>query len=850
MSSTIPVVWCSETSANGDQKPAAFALHGIQLEGKITEKHVAVVKNLVAAAAEGRLILPRDSALILLEYGLSVESVVVDEPSKTVVPKPPAPEEEENLCCAKCCGSERQRRRRSSKVAATEEKEESTSCSSRKTSFDSLCTVSSSDSGFNEVPAETEDPKSAQKRQEIIKQSHNRRKSLEEFRAILSGIDEKKTKALVPTARQKATKDDEDKKLIYSKKLTIYDKLLNYGTIYDITLRKNEIYNKTYKKYDKYMTYGTIYEILRRHSLESYGSFMRKRRKTKTLPSIKSSSSTLDSRSCGTIYDILQSLKQESPTSQVINTRFSVQKVPEKELESSDQDSKKRHTRRFSSILSPASSSHLRPRIPEIWNIFTQEEPATSEELYSRIHKNGVSTELRGQKIYKTNSLDILAPPAGSSGQCVQEDHPESAIKFSVNSQLAKRRSASIGKKNTRRLSEFTRGEFLNEKLWYFRKIKRIEAEKKLLLPENEHGAFLIRDSESRQNDYSLSVRDGDTVKHYRIRQLDEGGFFIARRTTFRTLQELVEHYSKDSDGLCVNLCKPCVQIEKPVTEGLSHRTRDQWEIDRSSLKFVRKLGSGQFGDVWEGLWNNTTPVAIKTLKSGTMDPKDFLAEAQIMKKLRHAKLIQLYAVCTMEEPIYIITELMKHGSLLEYLQNKGRNLKLPQLIDMAGQIAAGMAYLESQNYIHRDLAARNVLVGDNNIVKIADFGLARLIKENEYEAKVGARFPIKWTAPEAANYSKFSIKSDVWSFGILLTELVTYGRIPYPGMTNAEVLSQVEHGYRMPMPPNCIKPLYEIMLECWHKDPMRRPTFETLQWKLEDFFTMDQSDYKEAQAY
>lgn len=385
---------------------------------------------------------------------------------------------------------------------------------------------------------------------------------------------------------------------------------------------------------------------------------------------------------------------------------------------------------------------------------------------------------------------------------------------------------------------------------WYFRKIKRIEAEKKLLLPENEHGAFLIRDSESRHNDYSLSVRDGDTVKHYRIRQLDEGGFFIARRTTFRTLQELVEHYSKDSDGLCVNLCKPCVQIEKPVTDGLSHRTRDQWEIDRTSLKFVRKLGSGQFGDVWEGLWNNTTPVAIKTLKSGTMDPKDFLAEAQIMKKLRHNKLIQLYAVCTLEEPIYIITELMKHGSLLEFLQGKGRNLKLPQLIDMAAQIAAGMAYLEQQNYIHRDLAARNVLVGDNNIVKIADFGLARLIKEDEYEARVGARFPIKWTAPEAANYSKFSIKSDVWSFGILLTELVTYGRIPYPGMTNAEVLNQVEHGYRMPQPPNCNVALYEIMLECWNKDPMRRPTFETLQWKLEDFFTMDPSEYKEAAPY
>lgn len=387
----------------------------------------------------------------------------------------------------------------------------------------------------------------------------------------------------------------------------------------------------------------------------------------------------------------------------------------------------------------------------------------------------------------------------------------------------------------------------LESEPWYFGKIKRIEAEKKLLLSENQHGAYLIRDSESRKNDYSLSVRDGDTVKHYRIRQLDNGGFFIAKRVSFATLQELVAHYSNDSDGLCVNLRNPCTCVEKPQTVGLSYNTKDQWEIPKSDLRRIRKIGHGQFGEVYEGLWNNTTPVAVKTLKPGTMDPKDFLEEAHIMKKLRHKHLIQLYAVCTKDEPIFIVTELMKNGSLLEYLQGtKGRSLKLPTLIDIAAQIASGMAYLESQNYIHRDLAARNILVGDNNMVKIADFGLARVIKEDEYEARVGARFPIKWTAPEAANFNRFTIKSDVWSFGILLTEIVTYGRIPYPGMTNADVLQQVENGYRMPCPPGCPQTLYEIMLECWHKDENQRPTFETLQWKLEEFFTLTGSEYRD----
>eukprot|EP00040_Diaphanoeca_grandis_P022837 m.123361 g.123361 ORF g.123361 m.123361 type:complete len:500 (-) comp28982_c1_seq1:330-1829(-) len=384
---------------------------------------------------------------------------------------------------------------------------------------------------------------------------------------------------------------------------------------------------------------------------------------------------------------------------------------------------------------------------------------------------------------------------------------------------------------------------------WFHGRIPRTKAERIIL--NSPAGAFLIRESESKPGDYSLSVKDGDAVKHYRIRSLDDGGgYFIARRVTFKDLNEMVAHYMESSDGLCTRLEKPALTLDLPETGGLSHKVKDQWEIPRDSIKLRKKLGAGQFGDVWMGIWNTTTEVAVKTLKPGTMAVDDFMQEATIMKKLRHPKLIQLYAVCTDSEPIYIVTELMKHGSLLDYLHDKGRALKLPQLVDMSAQIAAGMAYLEAQNYIHRDLAARNVLVGDNNICKVADFGLARVIeRESAYTAREGAKFPIKWTAPEAAMLNRFSIKSDVWSFGILLTEIITFGRIPYPGMNNAEVLQQVDKGYRMPPPQGCPELLYQIMLDCWKANSEDRPTFETLQWRLEDFFVSSEANYNEADS-
>ncbi|XP_061541822.1 proto-oncogene tyrosine-protein kinase Src isoform X3 [Phycodurus eques] len=381
---------------------------------------------------------------------------------------------------------------------------------------------------------------------------------------------------------------------------------------------------------------------------------------------------------------------------------------------------------------------------------------------------------------------------------------------------------------------------------WYFGKITRRDSERLLLSLENRRGTFLVRESETTKGAYCLSVLDYDNtkglnVKHYKIRKLDSGGFYITSRTQFSTLQQLVSHYHKHADGLCHSLTDIC-PVLKPQTQGLA---KDAWEIPRDSLRLDLKLGQGCFGEVWMGTWNGTTRVAIKTLKPGTMSPEAFLQEAQVMKKLRHEKLVQLYAVVS-EEPIYIVTEYMGKGSLLDFLKGEmGKMLRLPQLVDMASQIASGMAYVERMNYVHRDLRAANILVGDNLVCKVADFGLARLIEDNEYTARQGAKFPIKWTAPEAAHYGRFTIKSDVWSFGILLTELATKGRVPYPGMVNREVLDQVERGYRMPCPAECPESMHELMLTCWRKEPEERPTFEYLQGFLEDYFTSTEPQYQ-----
>ena len=147
------------------------------------------------------------------------------------------------------------------------------------------------------------------------------------------------------------------------------------------------------------------------------------------------------------------------------------------------------------------------------------------------------------------------------------------------------------------------------------------------------------------------------------------------------------------------------------------------------------------------------------------------------------------------------------------------------------------MAYLEELSYIHRDLTASNILVGEANVCKVSGFRLAQVIEDDIYSSLGGPKFPIKWTAPEAALYNRFTTKSDVWSYGILMTEVITRGAMPYPRMTNREVLDAVSVGYRMAKPDGCPNQLYQVMLTCWQTEAEERPTFETLKYILEDYY-------------
>ncbi|KAF6032809.1 hypothetical protein EB796_008854 [Bugula neritina] len=258
-------------------------------------------------------------------------------------------------------------------------------------------------------------------------------------------------------------------------------------------------------------------------------------------------------------------------------------------------------------------------------------------------------------------------------------------------------------------------------------------------------------------------------------------------------------------------------------------------EIDVSCITIEAVIGGGEFGDVCKGKLRMPNKgdmcVAIKTLKPGASERNrlEFLTEASIMGQFEDPNVIFLEGVVTKSNPIMIVTEYMENGSLDTFLRANDGKLTVMQLLGMLRGIASGMTYLSEMSYIHRDLAARNILVNEDLVCKVADFGLSR---EVEYDTSEGAyttrggKIPVRWTAPEAIAFRKFTSASDVWSFGVLMWEVISYGERPYWNWSNQDVIKAVDRGYRLPPPMDCPEAVHQLMLDSWQKDRKNRPKF------------------------
>uniref|UniRef100_A0A8C9W4Q2 Receptor protein-tyrosine kinase n=1 Tax=Scleropages formosus TaxID=113540 RepID=A0A8C9W4Q2_SCLFO len=265
--------------------------------------------------------------------------------------------------------------------------------------------------------------------------------------------------------------------------------------------------------------------------------------------------------------------------------------------------------------------------------------------------------------------------------------------------------------------------------------------------------------------------------------------------------------------------------------------------LKETELKKLRVLGSGAFGTVYKGVWapdgeNVKIPVAIKVLRENTSPKanKEILDEAYVMAGVASPYVCRLLGIC-LTSTVQLVTQLMPYGCLLDYVRENKDHIGSQYLLNWCVQIAKGMSYLEDVRLVHRDLAARNVLVKNPNHVKITDFGLARLldIDETEYHAD-GGKVPIKWMALESILQRRFTHQSDVWSYGVTVWELMTFGAKPYDLIPARDIPELLEGGDRLPQPLICTMDVYMIMVKCWMIDPESRPKFREL---VTEFSTM-----------
>ncbi|XP_007906181.1 megakaryocyte-associated tyrosine-protein kinase isoform X2 [Callorhinchus milii] len=358
---------------------------------------------------------------------------------------------------------------------------------------------------------------------------------------------------------------------------------------------------------------------------------------------------------------------------------------------------------------------------------------------------------------------------------------------------------------------------------WFHGKISGEDAVQQL--QPQEDGLFLVRESIRHPGDYVLCVSSHSGINHYRVIYKDNK-LTIDENDYFYNLIELIEHYRKDAFGLVTRLSKPKhKEGAKSATEELS---KAGWLLSMERLTLGDKVGEGEFGDVFQADYMGQK-VAVKNIKCDVM-AQAFLEETAVMTNLQHKNLVTLLGVIV-DNGLHIITDFMSKGNLVNYLRTRGRSVvTVKHLIRFGLDVCEGMEYLESKKLVHRDLAARNILISDQNVAKVSDFGLAKGASNKQDQAKL----PIKWTAPEALKQHKFSTKSDVWSYGIFLWELFSYGRAPYPKMSLTEVTAEVANGYRMEPPEQCPAPIYETMKCCWEQDPGKRPTFKKIKEKME----------------
>ncbi|XP_049460002.1 tyrosine-protein kinase SYK isoform X2 [Epinephelus fuscoguttatus] len=432
---------------------------------------------------------------------------------------------------------------------------------------------------------------------------------------------------------------------------------------------------------------------------------------------------------------------------------------------------------------------------------------------------------------------------------------------------------------------------------WFHGSITREDSEPRLQNGSRTNGKFLIRQRDV-NGSYALCLLHEGQVMHYRIDKDRTGKLSIPDGKKFDTLWQLVEHYSYKPDGLLRVLTEPCPrpdgEIGRPLlprdhpglssalNRGSRHNTMDNLNpyetrvpgnqaaskeampmdtevyespyadpdelrsstVDRSQLYLEDgELGSGNFGTVMKGIYKMRKiekPVAVKILKNDDNNQsvhEEMLREANVMQQLDNPYIVRMIGICEAES-LMLVMELAELGPLNKFLQ-KNKQTTIKNITELVHQVSMGMKYLEEHNFVHRDLAARNVLLVTQHYAKISDFGLSKAVAEeqNYYKAKGHGKWPVKWYAPECINYFKFSSKSDVWSFGVLMWEAYSFGQKPYKGMKGNDVMQMIESGNRMDAPVNCPPEMYDLMRTCWTYKADERPGFTVVEPRLREYY-------------